>query len=61
MVNYNQRLLDRLNDPATPRAEYMRLWNEWQGIVYRQKVLDEQAAKRRREGPTNPQPEHPNA
>lgn len=42
-MNYNQRILDRLNDPATPREEYMRLWEQWNDIVWRQKVVDETA------------------
>jgi hypothetical protein len=45
-MNHVQRILNRMNDPSTPREEYMRLWEEWNDIVRRQKCIDEEVKRR---------------
>lgn len=45
-MNHNQRVLNRLNDPNTPREEYMRLWEQWNDIMFRQRCVDQAAANR---------------
>lgn len=45
-MNHAAWLLAKLNDPSTPREQYMRYWEEYQDLLHRQAVLNEEARKR---------------
>lgn len=49
-MNYNATIKAKLDDPKTPREEYMRLWEQWQDILHRQAVCDAEAEQRRTKG-----------
>jgi hypothetical protein len=37
-MTYEQKIRAKLDDPATPTAEYRAAWNEWQIIEFQRKT-----------------------